>query len=77
MTKNNSKIMKNRRLETYAAMAALFLLLPGVPLTTSIRELTNGDLISGTARMSEAMITLITIAAGVYTAFTLLPGRLL
>lgn len=58
-------------------LAALFLLLPGVPLTTSIRELTNGDLISGTARMSEAMITLITIAAGVYTAFTLLPGRLL
>lgn len=57
-------------------LAALFLLLPGVPLTTSIRELTNGDLISGTARLSEAMISLITIAAGVYTAFTILHGRL-
>lgn len=56
-------------------LAALFLLLPGVPLTTCIRELTNGDLISGTARLSEAMISLITIAAGVFTAFTILQGR--
>lgn len=31
MTKNNSKIMKNRRLETYAAMAALFLLFVAAP----------------------------------------------
>lgn len=56
-------------------LAALFLILPGVPLSTTIRELTNGDLISGTARLAETLITLITIAAGVYTAFTILQGR--
>lgn len=57
-------------------LAALIFLLPGVPLTTSIRELTNGDLLSGTARLTEAVITLITIAAGVYTVFTLFSWRL-
>ncbi|MCE5196565.1 MAG: threonine/serine exporter family protein [Negativicutes bacterium] len=57
-------------------LASLIFLLPGVPLTVSVRELTNGDLLSGTTRLTEAVITLITIAAGVYTVFTLFSRRL-
>ena len=54
-------------------LGGLFLLLPGITLSTSIRELANGDLLSGISRLAEALITLTMIAAGVITCFTFLP----
>lgn len=54
-------------------LGGLMTMLPGVTLSTAIRELTQGDLISGITRLAEAIITIIMIAAGVITAFTFLP----
>ncbi|QQK78551.1 threonine/serine exporter family protein [Salicibibacter cibi] len=46
-------------------------LVPGIPLTNSVRDLMNGDLISGLARGAEAALTALSIAAGVATAVSL------
>ncbi|GAK04888.1 hypothetical protein JCM19037_3343 [Geomicrobium sp. JCM 19037] len=46
-------------------------LVPGVPLTNSVRDLMAGDLISGLARGAEAALTSLSIAAGVATAVSL------
>lgn len=40
-------------------------LVPGFALTNSIRDIMNGDFISGTARLIEALITAVAVAAGV------------
>lgn len=40
-------------------------LVPGFALTNSIRDIMNGDFISGTARLVEALITAVAVAAGV------------
>lgn len=47
-------------------------LLPGVALTNGIRDFISGDLISGVSRVSEALITAISIAVGIGTAFKVL-----
>lgn len=40
-------------------------LLPGVPLTNSIRDFLNGDYLSGTIRMIDAVLVACCIALGV------------
>ncbi|MBM7635112.1 threonine/serine exporter family protein [Geomicrobium sediminis] len=52
-------------------IGSLIPLVPGVPLTNSVRDLMAGDLISGLARGAEAALTSLSIAAGVATAVSL------
>ena len=47
-------------------------LLPGVALTNGIRDFISGDLISGLSRVSEALLTAISIAVGIGSALKLL-----
>ena len=54
-------------------LGGLFLLLPGVTLSTSFRELASGDLLSGISRLAEALISLTMIAMGVICSHRLLP----
>ena len=42
----------------------IMLLIPGVAFTTSLRDLTNGDTLSGLLGLSEAVIKAIAIAIG-------------
>ena len=44
---------------------SLMPLVPGFALTNSIRDIMNGDFISGTARLIESLITAVAVAAGV------------
>ena len=37
---------------------------PGVAITNSIRDFLSGDMLSGLARMTEAVLTAISLAAG-------------
>lgn len=46
-------------------IGAIMTLVPGVAITNSIRDTFHGDLISGTARMAEAIFIAMAIAAGV------------
>lgn len=56
-------------------IGALMLLVPGVSLTTSMREVMAGDIVSGITRMSEAVLTGTAIALGTGAALAL--GQLL
>lgn len=61
-------------------IGSIVLLLPGVALTTSIRELFNGDYLSGSIHLIDALLTAFCIAVGVGAAmkgFQLLGGALL
>lgn len=49
-------------------IASLIVLLPGLSLTTAVRELSSQHLISGTARMAGAMATLLKLAFGTVAA---------
>ncbi len=49
-------------------IASLIVLLPGMSLTTAVRELSSHHLISGTARMAGAMTTLLKLAFGTAAA---------
>ena len=46
-------------------------LVPGVAITTAIRDVINGDLVSGVSRAADAFITAALIAAGVGFALKL------
>ena len=55
-------------------------LVPGIALTTSIRDLFNGDYVSGTIHLMDALLTAFCIAIGVGTIITiyqLIPGGIL
>ena len=56
-------------------IGALMLLVPGVSLTTSMREIMAGDIISGITRLAESLLTATAIALGTGAALAL--GRLL
>lgn len=61
-------------------IGSIIILLPGVSLTTSIRELFSGDYLSGSIHLIDALLNALCIAAGVGTAikgFQLLGGVLL
>lgn len=46
-------------------MGAIMPLVPGVPFTTAIRDMLNGDYSSGSARMMEAAVVGLAVASGV------------
>ncbi len=48
-----------------AVLASLIILLPGLTLTLALNELATGHLVSGTARLSGAMMTFLKIGLGV------------
>lgn len=56
-------------------IGALMLLVPGTALTTSMREVMAGDMISGVTRMAESVLTATAIALGTGVALAL--GQLL
>lgn len=61
-------------------IGSIILLVPGVALTTAIRELFNGDYLSGSIHLADALMTAVCIAVGVGAAvlvFQLLGGKLL
>lgn len=54
----------------------IMLLIPGVALTNSIRDMISGDTISGLLRLSEAIVVALSIAAGFGMASVFLGGAL-
>ena len=46
-------------------MSAIMTLVPGVTFTTAIRDTLNGDYAAGSARMLEAVVVALAVAAGV------------
>lgn len=52
-------------------IGALMLLVPGVALTTSMREVMAGDMVSGVTRMAESLLTATAIALGTGAALAL------
>lgn len=56
-------------------IGALMLLVPGTALTTSMREVMAGDMVSGVTRMAESLLTATAIALGTGAALAL--GQLL
>ena len=58
-------------------IGAIMPLVPGIALTTSIRDLFNGDYLSGTIHLMDALLTAFCIAVGVgavITIYQFLPG---
>ncbi len=52
----------------------IMLLIPGLSLTNSIRDLIGGDMIAGTIRLFEALITALAIAGGYFVTVILFGG---
>ena len=52
-------------------ISAIMPLLPGVIFTTAVRDTLNGDYSSGAARMLEAIVTALAVAAGVGASMAL------
>ena len=55
----------------HIVIGSIIPLVPGVSLTTSIREFFNGDYISGSIHLIDALLTAVCIAVGVATAIFL------
>ena len=54
----------------------IMLLIPGVVLTNSIRDMLSGDMISGLLRLSESVVLAVAIAIGFALSAALLGGML-
>lgn len=52
-------------------IGGLIILVPGVPFTTSIRDLFNGDYLSGTIRLIDALLVALCMAIGVGATYYL------
>ena len=52
-------------------IGAIMPLVPGIALTTSIRDLFNGDYLSGAIHLMDAILTAFCIAVGVGSVITL------
>lgn len=52
-------------------IGGLIILVPGVPLTTSIRDFFNGDYLSGTIRLIDAILVALSMAIGVGATYYL------
>ena len=57
-------------------LSGVMVLVPGVSMTTSVRDLLSGELVSGTARAAEAAVTAVAVAVGVAAALSVLGGVL-
>lgn len=55
----------------FVIIGSIMPLVPGVSLTNAIRDILDGDLLSGSARILDAFLVAIGIAAGVGTVLTL------
>ncbi len=60
-------------LQDKIVIGAIMPIVPGIALTTSIRDFYNGDYLSGTIHMIDALLTALCIAAGVF--LTVMFGR--
>ena len=54
----------------------IMLLIPGISLTNSIRDMVSGDTMSGTLRFIEACILALAIAGGYFLASVLVGGAM-
>lgn len=52
-------------------VGAIIPLVPGVPFTNGIRDIANGDYISGAVRLLDAILVFFCVALGVGMVFTL------
>ena len=52
-------------------IGSIMILVPGVALTTSIRDFFSGDYLSGSIHLIDALLTAVCIAAGVGVAMKL------
>ncbi|MGN0997734.1 MAG: threonine/serine exporter family protein [Candidatus Ventricola sp.] len=50
---------------SHMIIGAIIPLIPGIPFTNGIRDLADGDYISGSVRLLDALVTFLCIAAGV------------
>ena len=46
-------------------MGAVMVLVPGVTMTTALRDMLSGELVSGVSRGAEALAVAVAVAAGV------------
>lgn len=58
----------------FMIMGSIMPLIPGVPFVNAIRDMANGDYISGSVRMLDALLTFVCIAIGVGLGTALLHG---
>lgn len=58
----------------YMIIGSIMPLIPGVPFTNAIRDIADGDYISGAVRMLDAMLVFFCIALGVGVGITLMNG---
>lgn len=54
----------------YIIIGAIMPLLPGVALTNAIRDILDGNMLAGSSRIMEALLTAVAIAAGVGAAMS-------
>ena len=55
----------------HMVIGSIIPLVPGVPFTNAIRDIADGDYISGSVRMLDAMLVFFCIAMGVGLMFTI------
>jgi uncharacterized membrane protein YjjP (DUF1212 family) len=60
----------------YVVIGNIMLLIPGIALTNSLRDMISGDIISGLLRFLDAILVAAAIAAGYILAAQLLGGAL-
>ena len=60
----------------YMIIGSIMPLIPGVPFTNAIRDIADGDYISGSVRMLDALLVFFSIAIGVGMAYSLMMGLL-
>lgn len=56
------------------SMGCIMLLIPGIPFTTALRDLINGDTLAGLMGLCEAVIGAVAVAIGFATVLTLVGG---
>ena len=60
----------------FMVIGSIMPLIPGVPFTNSIRDIADGDYISGSVRMLDALLVFFCIAIGVGIGFSLIGGMM-
>ena len=60
----------------YMIIGSIMPLIPGVPFTNAIRDIADGDYISGSVRMLDALLVFFCIAIGVGMAYSMMMGAL-